>query len=202
MKRRVLIMVLLLAAVQIALGAGCARLENLHPFDFGAVEKAAPAPSGAEEVLIFLQYVQGLPAQEQAREYDRYRASFEENGAPGDRLILACLALLPGKSFSDREYSLQLLEGYPGGGSVEKDGMDGLAGLLVLLAADHLRADAERVRFKRQNRVLIEKLGSLDELERTLEQEREHTRELSRQLKELKAIEDILTDRERRGVSQ
>jgi predicted RNase H-like nuclease (RuvC/YqgF family) len=91
-----------------------------------------------------------------------------------DRWRLIFLSILPGQPFSDREYALELLRGSPPEPDSELAPRASLHRLLSLLLADQR------------------------ELKRKLGEEKQRAEQLAQQLQELKEIEKILSEREKK----
>ncbi|BCR05866.1 hypothetical protein DESUT3_29350 [Desulfuromonas versatilis] len=191
--RTLLFRVGLLFALLAPLLGGCAQFDRwtrsvgLKPIENDkarpvVVESPAPATASAaplvaisevEGILAYFNRFQELPVAEQKREYGQLKAEFEQSGDSYDRLRLVCMSLLPGKPFSNREYATKLLQGALRGSAADDDGFKGLAILLTLMVGQH------------------------QDLQQALAAEKERAETLARQLKELKDIEKILSDREK-----
>jgi hypothetical protein len=168
-----------LAAVSLASG-GCSDWEkvfHLGAEQTGQKEFFARKPK-ADDILTYFQYIQGFPPKDLAKEYDRVRTDFEKNKNDFDRFRLVCLSILPEESFTDRVYALKLLQDYSKNDSIEKDGLGGLAKLLNLLISEQQGIQGQ------------------------LCEEQEHVRTLARQLRELKDIEKILSEREKSDLPE
>jgi transposase len=170
---RCFLALLFLAGVSLGAG-GCSDWEKV--FHLGAEQTGqkdffAREPK-ADDILIYFQYIQGLPPRDLVKEYDRAWTDFESNKNDFDRFRLVCLSILPEESFTDRVYALKLLQDYSSN-LIEKDGLGGLAKLLNLLISEQQGIQGQ------------------------LCEEQEHARTLARQLKELKDIEKILSEREK-----
>lgn len=137
-----------------------------------------PAPkSDVHEILAYFQYLQELPANELALEYRQARRSFEKKPENYDRFRLICMSLLPNQRFTDRAYALKLLNDFEKTSPRAKADLTRFAGLLKLL------------------------LVQQQDLHKELLAEKEKADVLARQLKELKDIEKILSERELKGLN-
>ena len=137
-----------------------------------------PAPkSDVHEILAYFQYLQELPANELALEYRQARRAFEKKPENYDRFRLICMSLLPDQRFTDRAYALKLLNDFEKTSPRAKADLTRFAGLLKLL------------------------LVQQQDLHKELLAEKEKADVLARQLKELKDIEKILSERELKGLN-
>lgn len=159
--------------------------ENPTPESSGTVQEEAPveirylpAPkSDVHEILAYFQYLQELPANELALEYSQARRAFEKKPENYDRFRLICMSLLPNQRFTDRAYALKLLNDFEKTSPRAKADLTRFAGLLKLL------------------------LVQQQDLNKELLAEKEKADVLARQLKELKDIEKILSERELKGLN-
>ncbi len=143
-----------------------------------AVVVRPPTPkSDVHEILAYFQYLQELPANELALEYRQARRAFEKNSSNYDRFRLICMSILPDQRFTDRAYALKLINDFERTSPRAKADLTRLASLLKLL------------------------LMQQQDLHKELLSEREKADVLARQLKELKDIEKILSERELKGLN-
>ncbi len=192
MKLRYITTLLLVGPLLGLLLAGCAELEQLArstgvkpPVEGGKTPaqgnkpktskgEAVSFPAGdIDQIMAYFHYVQGLSTAEQKREFAQLKTNFEKHGDNFDRFRLVFLSVLPGKPFSDRDYALKLLQGSLHGEVAADEGLKGLAVLLTLL------------------------IGQQQDLQHALTVEKDRAETLARQLKELKDIEKILSEREK-----
>ncbi len=139
------------------------------------VESYSSSAGQAEVVLGYLKHFQGLSEARQTQEFERVKVDYKKSGSFYDRFRLASIALLPNRPFSDPALVVKLLKETPKDKQLE-DGLRGLQVLFTLLAEQQ------------------------QGLERKLADERTKAETLARQLKELKDIEKILSEREKQTL--
>ncbi len=167
----------LLLLISVAAGTGCGKLTPLlapEPRWTPAVEAPVLVLPEKQDVLAYFNDLQGLSESELDREFnfvkERYASAPDEEG----RWRLILLTLLPGQTFTDRDYALELLHGNGQQVDVANEHLPGLGRLLRLLLEDHR------------------------ELKRRLGEENERAEKLAQQLQELKEIEKILSERDKK----
>lgn len=151
-------------------------------------------------------YIQMFSQDELKNEYDLVLAFFEKDNGDDDRLRLIFLSLLPETPFSNPGYASELLAGFRG---VDFGGRPDILGLLKVLdtlvseqikTGQKLAQTQEHFGTLRRNR--IESRDELKNLTLKLEKEQKQNKILLRQLRELKNIEEIITDREKVGLPE
>ncbi|MEA2085136.1 MAG: hypothetical protein U9O82_13045 [Thermodesulfobacteriota bacterium] len=149
-------------------------------------------------------YIQKFSQDELKNEYDLVLASFERNGGDNDRLRLIFLSLLPETPFSDTGYASELLTGFRGRDFGGRPDILGLIKVLDTLASEQIKTRQDlaqgRERIKTLRRSRMESRELVKNLTLKLEKEQKQNKILLRQLRELKNIEEIITDREKVGL--
>jgi hypothetical protein len=197
----------LLSCLLLVLTAGCAPVGPWLPRrEMVSTTVQQPAPfeglfsrkGKIDDLLLYFQLVREMAAPQQEKEFEQAKADFSSGGRPEDRMRLALLSLLPGRTPADRNHALTLVEDYLAV-TGEKSDLDGLAFLLRQVLADQRtlqrKASAEKERGDALARQLNEQKTQLEEHRKQLE-------ESKKQLEELKKIEKIISDRERKGLPE
>ena len=182
--------------------SACAPLERLlsghEAQPQPSVSRSGPAESffsrkgKTDDLLIYFHLVQGMAATQQEKEFDQAKTDFSKGGRAEDRLRLALLSLLPGRSAAERGQALRLAEEYLADNGREKSGLDGLALLLKQLLSEQRTLQRQLTAEKERG----------DGLARQLNEQKIQLGELKNQLDELKKIEKIISDRERKGLPE
>lgn len=146
----------------------------------------------ADDLLIYFQLVQGMTVPQQEKEIDQAKIDFSKGGRAEDRMRLALLSLLPGRSAAERGQALKLAEEYLADNGREKTSLDGLALLLKQLLSDQRSLQRQLTAEKERG----------EGLARQLNEQKTQLDELKKQLDELKKIEKIISDRERKGLPE
>lgn len=178
------------------LAGGCFQLEPIrqaHPEGtLSAQNTYQVLRPRADDILVYLQSVLAMPAEQQIKEFNQAKRDFAQSGKPEDRLRLVCLSLLPGRPSADRANAVKLLDEYLADPKREQDGLDGLATLLKLQLNEH--------------RAILKQLGAEKEraenLVRQVNEQKTQLDELKTQMEELKKIEKIISDREKAGLPE
>ena len=151
-------------------------------------------------------YIQMFSKDELKNEYDLVLAYFKKNNGDDDRLRLIFLSLLPETPFSDTEYASELLAGFRGVNFGGRPDILGLIKVLDTLVSEQIKTGLElaqtRKHFETLRRSRIESRDVLKNLTLKLEKEQKQNKILLRQLRELKNIEEIITDREKVGLPE
>lgn len=149
----------LLALIMLAL-AGCGVLRDIETAGTEPwVKPAAPRPaSDVESLLLYFQYIKGLPVAELGKEHDNARQAYAKAHSEFNRVRLAMVLSQPGTPFNDGPRALELLE------PVAKNQRAPLHGLAFLLSA-HIQ---EQKRLDGNVQDLQHKLDALKSLERSL----------------------------------
>lgn len=158
----------------------------------GPTENFFSRKGKADDLLIYLQLVQGMTAPQQEKEVEQAKNDFSKGSRAEDRMRLALLSLLPGRSAGERGQALKLVEEHLADNGREKTSLDGLALLLKQLLSEQRTS---------QRQLTAEKERS-DGLARQLNEQKNQLDELKKQLDELKKIEKIISDRERKGLPE
>lgn len=158
----------------------------------GPTESFFSRKGKADDLLIYFQLVQGMTASQQDKEIEQAKNDFAKGGRADDRLRLALLSLLPGRSVAERQQALKLAEEYLADNGRDKTSLDGLALLLKQQLGDQRSL---------QRQLSAEKERS-DGLARQLNEQKLQVEELKKQLDELKKIEKIISERERKGLPE
>ncbi len=167
----------LLLLVSVAAVTGCTMLKPLfspEPNWKPVTEEPVPVPQENPDALAYFSYLQELTDVELGSEYRAVKQRYASSPNEEDRWRLIFLSILPGQPFSDREYTLELLRESRKQASAENEQRAGLGKLLRLLLADQR------------------------ELNRKLVEEKQRAEKLAQQLQELKDIEKILSEREKK----
>ena len=198
--------VLLICSLISLLLSGCAPVERLlngpepqpQPQPQPSVSRPGPAESffsrkgKLDDLLIYFHLVQGMTAPQQEKEFDQAKTDFSKGGRTEDRMRLALLSLLPGRSAAERGQALKLAEEYLADNGREKTSLDGLALLLKQLLSEQRTLQRQLTAEKERG----------DGLARQLNEQKTQFDELKNQLDELKKIEKIISDRERKGLPE
>jgi len=151
-------------------------------------------------------YIQLFSKDELKNEYDLVLAYFKKNNSDDDRLRLIFLSLLPETPYSDTEYASELLAGFQGVNFGGRPDILGLIKVLDTLVSEQnktgLKLTQTRKHFETLRRSRIESRDVLKNLTLKLEKEQKQNKILLRQLRELKNIEEIITDREKVGLPE
>lgn len=182
--------------------SACAPLERLlsghEAQPQPSVSRSGPAESffsrkgKTDDLLIYFHLVQGMAATQQEKEFDQAKTDFSKGGRAEDRLRLALLSLLPGRSAAERGQALRLAEEYLADSGREKTSLDGLPLLLKQLLSEQRTLQRQLTAEKERG----------DGLARQLNEQKIQLGELKNQLDELKKIEKIISDRERKGLPE
>jgi hypothetical protein len=167
----------LIGLVLTVIVAGCTRLQLLpgaQPRSKIASEEPVRIPLETCKMTFYFSYLQTLTNVKLEREFDAIEKRFAATADEDDRWRLILFSLLPGQSFSNREDALDLLHGR--GQEVSSD--NGSQGAL--------------------GRILVMLLVEQQELERKFNAEKERADKLVKQLDELKEIEKILSERDKK----
>jgi hypothetical protein len=200
MKTRFLPPFILICGALVLLASGCFQLE---PVRMVQSEIPPEASSSAEEtflvlrpraddILIYLQSVQAMPAEQQTREIEQAQINFKRSGESEDRLRLICLYLLPGRPSADRANAARLLDEYLSDPKRDQGGHEGLAALLKMQLNEYRSV---------QKQMNAEK-DRADLLTKQLNEQKAQFDDLKTQLNELKKIEKIIGDREKAGLPE
>ena len=139
-------------------------------------------------------------------EYDLVLAFFKKDNGDDDRLRLIFLSLLPETPFSDPEYASELLAGFRGVNFGGRPDILGLIKVLDTLISEQIKTGKKLAQtqehFETLRRSRIESRDALKNLTQKLEKEQKQNKILLRQLRELKNIEEIITDREKVGLPE
>lgn len=194
--------VLLVCSLISLLLSGCAPVERLlngpeaqpQPSDSrsGPAESFFSRKGKADDLLIYFQLVQGMAVPQQEKEFNQAKVDFSKSGRAEDRMRLALLSLLPGRSAAERGQALKLAEEYLADSGREKTSLDGLALLLKQLFSEQRTLQRQLAAEKERG----------DGLARQLNEQKIQLDELKNQLDELKKIEKIISDRERKGLPE
>ena len=151
-------------------------------------------------------YIQMFSQDELKNEYDLVLAFFEKDNGDDDRLRLIFLSLLPETPFSDTEYASELLAGFRGVDFGGRPDILGLIKVLDTLVSEQIKTGRKLAQaqehFETLRRSRIESREALKNLTLKLEKEQKQNKILLRQLRELKNIEEIITDREKVGLPE
>ena len=151
-------------------------------------------------------YIQMFSQDELKNEYDLVLASFEKDNGDDDRLRLIFLSLLPETPFGDTEYAYELLAGFRGMDFGGRPDILGLIKVLDTLVSEQIKTGRKLAQaqeyFETLRRGKIESRDALKSLTLKLEKEKKQNKILLRQLRELKNIEEIITDREKVGLPE
>ena len=151
-------------------------------------------------------YIQMFSQDELKNEYDLVLAWFEKDNGDDDRLRLIFLSLLPETPFSDTEYASELLAGFRGVNFGGRPDILGLIKVLDTLVSEQIKTGRKLAQaqehFETLRRSRIESREALKNLTLKLEKEQKQNKILLRQLRELKNIEEIITDREKVGLPE
>lgn len=158
----------------------------------GPTESFFSRKGKADDLLLYFQLVQGMTATQQEKEFDQAKTDFSKGGRAEDRMRLALLSLLPGRSATERGQTLKLAEEYLADNGREKTSLDGLALLLKQLLSEQRTLQRQLTAEKERG----------DGLARQLNEQKTQLDELKNQLDELKKIEKIISDRERKGLPE
>lgn len=194
--------VLLVCSLISLLLLGCAPVERLlngpEPQPQPSVSRPGPAESffsrkgKTDDLLIYFHLVQGMTAPQQEKEFNQAKIDFSKGGRAEDRMRLALLSLLPGRSAAERGQALKLAEEYLADSGREKTSLDGLPLLLKQLLSEQRTLQRQLTAEKERG----------DGLARQLNEQKIQLGELKNQLDELKKIEKIISDRERKGLPE
>lgn len=196
--------VLLVCSLISLLLSGCASVERLlngrepQPQPQPSVSRPGPAESffsrkgKTDDLLIYFHLVQGMTAPQQEKEFNQAKIDFSKGGRAEDRMRLALLSLLPGRSAAERGQALKLVEEYLADNGREKTSLDGLPLLLKQLLSEQRTLQRQLTTEKERG----------DGLARQLNEQKTQLDELKNQLDELKKIEKIISDRERKGLPE
>lgn len=171
---------LLLGLVLLLTVSGCTRLRLLvteppHWKVAGEEPVSAPHETLKElELTAYFSYLLALSEDERDQEALAVRERFAASAKEEDRWRLIFLNLLPGQSLPTRQDALALLQGRGTSSALESDSLVALGQLLSMLLAEQR------------------------DLERKWSLEKERTNKLAKQLNELKEIEKILSDRDKK----
>ena len=173
--------------VTLASVAGCNRLKSMlteeprwkpvteePAAEKPTVEKPIPPSQERGDLLAYFNFLQRLTDVELGKEFRAVKQRYAGAADEDDRWRLIFLSILPGQPFSDRDYALELLRGRRVEKGPEHEPRAGLGRLLSLLLADQ------------------------SELKRKLGEEKQRAEKLAQQLQELKEIETILSEREKK----
>jgi hypothetical protein len=172
-----IIVAALLLLVFVAAGTGCNRLRPLlapEPRWTPAAEETVLVPQEKQDVLAYFNYIEALSEAELGGEFGVVKQRFASTHDEEDRWRLIFLSILPGQPFSDRDYAFELLRGSKPEPSPEIAPRASLGRLLSMLLADQR------------------------ELKRKLSEEKQRAEQLAQQMQELKEIEKILSEREKK----
>jgi predicted RNase H-like nuclease (RuvC/YqgF family) len=158
----------------------------------GPTESIFSRKGKADDLLLYFQLVQGMTATQQEKEFDQAKTDFSKGRRAEDRMRLALLSLLPGRSAAERGQTLKLAEEYLADNGREKTSLDGLALLLKQLLSEQRTLQRQLTAEKERG----------DGLARQLNEQKTQLDELKNQLDELKKIEKIISDRERKGLPE
>ena len=202
MIRRWLRVLLVCSLISLLLLLGCAPVERLlngpEPQPQPSVSRPGPAESffsrkgKTDDLLIYFHLVQGMTAPQQEKEFNQAKIDFSKGGRAEDRMRLALLSLLPGRSAAERGQALKLVEEYLADSGREKTSLDGLPLLLKQLLSEQRTLQRQLTTEKERG----------DGLARQLNEQKTQLDELKNQLDELKKIEKIISDRERKGLPE
>lgn len=140
--------------------AGCGVLRGIETAGTEPwVKPDAPRPaSDLESLLLYFQYIKGLPGAELGKEHDNARQAYARTHSEINRVRLAMVLSLPNTAFNDEPRALELLD------PIAKNQRAPLHGLAFLLAV-HIQ---ERKRLDGNVQSLQNKLDALKSLERSL----------------------------------
>lgn len=149
----------LLALIMLAL-AGCGTLRSIETAGTEPwVKPGAPRPaSDLESLLLYFQYIKGLPGAEFVKEHDSARQAYARAHSEFNRVRLAMALSQPGTPFNDGPRALELLE------PSARNQRAPLHGLAFLLSA-HIQ---EQKKLDGNVQDLQHKLDALKSLERSL----------------------------------
>lgn len=158
----------------------------------GATESFFSRKGKTDDLLIYYQLVQAMTPAQQDKEYEQAKTDFARTGRGEDRLRLALVSLLPGRLPAERGQAAKLVEEYLADNGRENTSLDALAVVLKQLLGEQRGL---------QRQLNAEKEKS-EGLARQLNEQKIQVDELKKQLDDLKKIEKIISERERKGLPE
>ena len=194
----------LLLILVLLLSAACTSMRGT---DVGLGEywvKPARPLSRSESLLLYVNFVRGLPTAELAREHERLQQAFAADPSDFTRLRYALLLTVPGSAARDQARAVQLLDPVTRDGEGRDPALRAMASLLAADLAerrrleDSLQSAAQRQKEELSERRRLE--GSLQAATQQYKDEQLRSAELEHKLEALKSIEKTISQRDRKAA--